>query len=381
MSNIFSALTDEQRSLKEVAAVFAAEKITPVSKKFDESAEFPREILREAQDLGLFNLSLPVEYSGTGLSLYDSCLVVEEISGACSGFGTSIVANDLALTPIAISGTPEQKNKFIKKLIDEKKLASFCLSEPNAGSDAGGIQTTIKDCGDHFLLNGSKQWITNAGYADQFTVFATADRTLKHKGIACLVVDRGLEGIEVGKHEDKLGQRASNTCPITFTDVKVPKENLIGEIGTGFKTAMLTLDFSRPITAAIATGISAAALKHAIEYAKQRKQFGKAIAEFQAIQFMLADMHTDLEASRHLTFHSAALIDRGINASLESSMAKRFAADACMKIATDAVQIFGGNGYTKDYPVEKLMRDAKLLQIYEGTSQVQRLVIAREILG
>ena len=376
----FFGITEEQESLREIAGRFAADKIRPVAAELDEKAKFPADLIREGHSLGLINLTLPTEYGGSGLSIFDACLVIEEIARGCSGFATSMVANDLALTPIKIGGTHEQKQKFIKPLAESAGLASFCLTEPGAGSDAAGLQTTVEDGGDVWIINGAKQWITNAGYASQFTVFATADRAKKHKGICCIVVPKSTPGVAVGQHENKMGQRCSDTCRVTFDNVRVPKDHMIGAVGEGFKIAMQTLDASRPMTAAIAVGIGRAACEHAIGYAKERKQFGSPIANFQAIQFMLADMATGVDSGRLLTWRSAWLLDQGRSASIESSMAKRVSADTAMSVATDAVQIFGGYGYTKEYPVEKLMRDAKLLQIYEGTSQIQRIVIARELL-
>jgi acyl-CoA dehydrogenase len=375
-----SGLSSEQESLREIAYRFAADKIRPIAPSLDERAEFPLALISEGHSLGLINLTLPVEYGGSGLSIFDACLVIEEIAWGCSGFATSMVANDLALTPIRIGGSAEQKQRFIKPLAESGGLASFCLTEPGAGSDAGGLQTTVEDGGECWIINGSKQWITNAGHAAQFTVFATHDKSKKHKGICCLVVPRNTPGVSVGHHENKMGQRCSDTCRVTFDNVRVPKDQMIGGLGEGFKIAMQTLDASRPMTAAIAVGIARAASEHAVSYAKERKQFGQAIAGFQGIQFMLADMVTGVDASRLLTWRAAWLLDQGKSASIESSMAKRLSADTAMSVATDAVQIYGGYGYTKEYPVEKLMRDAKLLQIYEGTSQIQRLVIARELL-
>jgi acyl-CoA dehydrogenase len=375
-----SGLSPEQESLREIAYRFAADKIRPVAAGLDERAEFPKAVIQEGQSLGLINLTLPVECGGSGLSIFDACLVIEEIAWGCSGFATSMVANDLALTPIKIGGNEEQKRRFIEPIASSGQLASFCLTEPGAGSDAAGLQTTVEDAGDCWVINGSKQWITNAGHASQFTVFATIDKTKKHKGICCLAVPRNTPGISVGHHENKMGQRCSDTCRVTFDNVRVPKDHMIGVPGEGFAIAMKTLDASRPMTAAIAVGIARAACEHAIGYAKERKQFGAAIGTFQGIQFMLADMATGVDAARLLTWRSAWLLDEGKSASLESSMAKRVSADTAMSVATDAVQIFGGYGYTKEYPVEKLMRDAKLLQIYEGTSQIQRIVIARELL-
>jgi len=374
------ALTEEQLALIAESRKFATDAISPIAKDLDERSEFPQALLKEAAKLGLVNLVQDSEFGGSGLSLHDACLVIEELAAGCAGVTTSIVANDLALLPIKIGGSKEQHQRLIKPIATQAKLASFCLSEPGAGSDAAGITTHVQKKGDKYVLNGTKQWITNGGVSSQFTVFATLDKNLRHKGICCLVVDANAKGIKRGNHENKLGQRCSNTVQLNFEDVEVPSENLIGKEGEGFKIAMRTLDLTRPMTAIIAVGIARAAYHHAIDYAKTRKQFGKNISEFQGLQFMLADMATNIEAARLLTLRSAIMLDLGKNASLLSSMAKRFAADMGMEVTTNAVQVFGGYGYTKDYPVEKLMRDAKLMQIYEGTSQIQRIVIAREIL-
>jgi acyl-CoA dehydrogenase len=372
--------SEEQQALRDAARKFAEQEIRSVAPRFDRSGEFPVDLINNAREHGFMNFCLDPAHGGLGLSLFDACLVIEELAAGCSGVSTSLVANDLALTPIQLAGNPEQKKSFIQPIIEGKKLASFCLSEPNAGSDAAGLSTTLTLDGDDCVINGSKQWITNGGYASQFTVFATTDKNLRHKGICCVVVPADTKGVSVGSHEDKLGQRCSNTVPITFDNVRVPQKNLISKSGEGFSTAMKTLDFSRPMTAIVAVGIAKAALNYSLAYSQERKQFGSPIASFQAIQWMLADIATETDAARLLTLRAAALIDSGYTASLESSMAKRLAADIAMDATVNAVQIFGGNGYTKDYPVEKLMRDAKLMQIYEGTSQVQRLVIARELL-
>lgn len=374
------AFSDEQETLRSETRKFAEREIVPKAGALDEASEFPKEILFKAHQNGFMNLSIPTEYGGSGLGLFDASLVIEEIARGCSGVATSLVANDLALTPILVGGSDEQKKKFVKPIAETGAFASFGLTEPGAGSDAGGLSTTAVKEGDSYVINGAKQWITNAGYAAQYTVFATMDKSKKHKGISCFVVPSDTPGITKGRHENKMGQRCSNTVALTFENVRIPEANRIGKEGEGFAIAMETLDISRPMTAAIAVGIGQAAYEHARAYAKERKQFGQTIGSFQAIQFMLADMITEVEASRLLTLKAAALIDSGKRASLESSMAKRFSADTAMKVSTDAVQIFGGYGYTKDYPVEKLMRDAKLLQIYEGTSQIQRVVIAKEIL-
>ena len=374
-------LDQDQIALRDEARRFFGAEVLPHAGKWDEEEHFPAEAIRKAAELGLMNLTLPAEYGGTGLSVFDASLVIEEAGYGCAGFCTSLLSNDLALTPIAIGGTEEQKKRFISDIVSQQKIASFCLSEPQAGSDAGGISTSIKKDGDHYIVNGSKQWITNGGVASQFTVFGTIDKEKGHKGICCIVVSSDTPGVTIGKREEKMGQRCSDTVPILFEDVRVPKENLIGEEGEGFSIAMKTLDHSRPLTAMGAVGIGRRAVEESIQYAKERKQFGRPIASFQGIQFIIADMKTEVEAARLLTLNAARILDTGKSATLESSMAKRYAADIAMKAATDAVQVFGGNGYTKDYPVEKLMRDAKLIQIYEGTSQIQRVVIARELLA
>lgn len=373
-------LSDEQRALQEEARRFSKKEIKPVAIDLDESSKFPENIINKAADLGFTNLSISSDYGGTGLGLVDSCLVIEEIAWGCAGVSTSMVANDLALTPIQIGGNDRQKEQFIGDLIANKKLASFCLTEPGAGSDAASISTSMVRDGDNYIINGAKQWITNGGYSSQFTVFATIEKAKGYKGICCIVVPSDLPGITIGHHENKMGQRCSNTVAITFDNVKVPVGNRIGEEGEGFKIAMKTLDHSRPLTAIVAVGNARAAFEYARAYSVERKQFGRSIADFQAIQFMLADMATEIDAARLLTLRSAQMLDEGRRATLESSMAKRYAADIGMKVTTDAVQIYGGYGYTKEFPVEKCMRDAKLMQIYEGTSQIQRIVIARELL-
>jgi acyl-CoA dehydrogenase len=373
-------LSEEQEALQSVARDFAREQIAPYAGNWDAEGHFPPELTAKAHALGLCNLLQPSSYGGTGLSNLDACVVIEELAAGCAGVTTSLVANDLALTPILVGGTEEQKRSFISPITAAPQLVSFCLTEPGAGSDAGGITTQAIKKGDRYLISGTKQWITNGGVASQYTVFATLDSSQRHRGITCFVVPADTPGITRGAHENKMGQRCSNTVQVSFDAVEVPERNRIGAEGEGFAIAMKTLDLSRPLTASIAVGIARAAYEHALQYAKERTQFGQAIANFQAIQFMLADMRTNIEAGRLLTLQSSAMLDAGAQATLYSSMAKRFAADMAMQVTTDAVQIFGGYGYTRDYPVEKLMRDAKLMQIYEGTSQVQRLVIAREIL-
>jgi len=374
-------LTDEQRLLEETAARFAREEIAPVAAHYDQTAEFPREIIQRAWELGLASTALPSEHGGIGLSLVDTCLVVEKIAWGCAGIGTSIMCNDLGLMPIILAGSEAQQREWLRPCAERFMLVSFCLSEPNAGSDVAGLQLLAERDGPDYRLTGTKCWITNGGEADLYTVFATLDRQTRHRGICAFVVPADAPGITRGKKEDKMGQRASDTRVINFDGVRVPASQRLGDEGEGFKIAMRTLDRTRPSIAALATGIAQRALDESVAYAKERKAFGAPIGSFQAVQFMLADMAKDVEASRLLTLQSAWMIDRGQRASKHSSFAKCFATDAAMRVTTDAVQIFGGNGYTKDYPVEKLMRDAKLMQIYEGTNQVQRLVIARELLS
>jgi acyl-CoA dehydrogenase len=372
-------LNDEERALQDAARKFAREVVRPKAAHYDEVAEFPRDLIAKAFEMGLMNLTVPPELGGAGISHLAQALIAEEVAWGCSAVATSMVANDLALLPILLAGTPEQKRRFVTPFVEGLKFTSFGLTEPGAGSDVAGMATTARLEGDHYVLNGAKCFITNGGVAEQFTVFATLDRAKRHAGLVCLVVQGRPKGLTVGKHENKMGQRASNTVTLTFEDVHVPVENRIGAEGEGFRVAMETLDNSRPLTAMFAVGVARAALEHCLEYAQTRKQFGKPIREFQAIQFMLADMAKDIHAARLLSLQSAWMLDAGQRNTLVSSYAKCFAADMAMRVTTDAVQVYGGYGYIKEYPVEKLMRDAKLIQIYEGTSQIQRIVIAREL--
>ncbi len=372
-------LTDEQKNLRELAHDFAAKEIRPVAWEYDKDGTWPQDILQKAWEVGLMNTHISEEYGGPGLGYLDGCLIEEELSWGCSGIQTSLGCNGLATAPIALGGSEETKKKYLTPLTEELKLASFCLTEPDAGSDVSGMRTTAVRKGDKYILNGSKCFITNGGHADYYTVYAKTDKDAGHRGISAFVVEREW-GVQVDKKEDKLGQRASNTATISFNDVEVPAENLLGEENKGFKLAMMTLDRTRPGVAAMATGIARAAFEFATDYSKERVQFGVPIAMHQAIQFMIADMATEIEAARLLTWKSATMLDNGERNTLVSSHAKRFAADTAMKVATDAVQVYGGYGFIKEYPVEKLFRDAKIMQLYEGTSQIQRLVIARETL-
>ena len=373
-------LSEEQSALQEMARKFAANEIRPRAEECDRSGSFPEEILRKAFELGLMTGFIPETYGGAGLGSLESCIIEEELGWGCSGITTSMTASGLALTPVLIAGTEEQKREFVAPFARELMYASFCLTEPGAGSDAGGIATTAKKDGDGYVLNGRKCFITNGSYASQYTVFASTDRSKGHKGLSAFVVPRSFPGVSPGKKEDKMGQRASDTSDVLFEDVRVPAGNLLGKEGDGFKIAMKTLDVGRPSVAAMSVGVARAAYEHAMQYSKERVQFGTPIAMNQAIHFLLADMAMDIEAARLLTYKSAWLHDQGRRNTKESAFAKAFAADLAMRVTTDAVQIFGGYGYMRDYPVEKLMRDAKLLQIYEGTSQIQRVGIAKEIM-
>src|SRR6187401_2919244 len=372
-------LTGEQRSLRELAREFAEKEIRPKAAEYDEHQTHPADVIAKAHELGLMNLHVPESLGGLGLSTFEGILVGEELNRGCSGIGTTLGANGLGAGPVIIAGSEEQQATWLPPLLEEPILCSFGLSEPEAGSDVAKLKTTAERRGDEYVLNGSKTFITNAGYASWTVVFAKTDASKGHRGISAFIVPMDTPGVTIEKHLDKMGQRSTDTSAFALTDVVVPAANLLGAEGEGFKIAMRTLDFTRPGTAAGAVGVAQAAYEHAVEYAKQRVTFDVPIAMHQGVNFMIADMATQIEAARLLVWQSAWLHDMGQRATLKSSFAKLFAADAVMKVTTDAVQVFGGYGYIKEYPVEKLMRDAKLFQIYEGTSQIQRLVIAREI--
>jgi acyl-CoA dehydrogenase len=372
-------LTEEQRNIRELAHDFAEKEIRPVAWEYDRDATWPEQIISQAWEVGLMNSQLPEKYGGAGASYVDGVLIGEELAWGCAAIGTTLGTNELAAMPVLLGGSEKIKAAYLGMLTEEPKLASFCLTEPDAGSDVSAMRTTAVRRGDKYVINGSKVFISNGGYAEWYTVYAKTDKDAGHRGISAFVVPRD-DTVTVDKHEDKMGLRASNTAAISFNETEVPAENLLGDENHGFKLAMMTLDRTRPGVAAMATGIARAAFEFATEYSKQRVQFGVPIAMHQAIQFMIADMATEIEASRLLAWQSAVLLDQGKRNTLQSSHAKRFAADTAMKVATEAVQIYGGYGFIKDYPVEKLMRDAKVMQLYEGTSQIQRLVIAREIL-
>lgn len=371
--------TDEQVALIEMAARFTRERIIPVAAECDRKAEFPKDVFEAGWELGLVNPTVPPEYGGAGLGELDNALIAEQLAYGCTGIQTSMLANTLALTPILLAGNEDQKKKYLGMLTSSPSFASYCTTEPTGGSDVAGLRTRYQKHGDDYVLNGEKCWITNATFASFYVVFATSNPDTRHKGIAAFIVDRDTPGLKVGKHEDKLGQRASDTAAVHFEDVVVPKQNLLAPDGHGFKLAMETFNQTRPDIGAMATGLSQRCLDESLAYAKERKSFGQAIIEHQMVQAMIADMAIHTEATRLLYQKAAWNLDNGVRDPIVSSYAKAFGADRAMQTAIDAVQVFGGNGYVRDYPVEKLMRDAKVLQIYEGTSQIQRMVIARSL--
>src|SRR3954451_15713329 len=366
--------------MRELAHNFAEKEIRPVAWEYDKDGTWPQDVINKAWEVGLMNTHITEDYGGARRDYLSGCLIEEEMGWGCSGIGTSLMANGLASAPVTLGGSEETKKKYLGMLCEEPKLASFCLTEPDAGSDVSGMKTRAVKQGDKYILNGSKCFITNGTYADWFTVYAKTDPDAGHRGMSAFVVDANSPGVTVDKKEDKMGQRASNTATISFNDVEVPAENLLAEENKGFKLAMMTLDRTRPGVAAMAVGIARAAFEFASGYAKERVQFGVPIAMHQAVAFMIADMATKIEASRLLVWESTVLLDQGKRNTLVSSHAKRFAADTAMEVTMDAVQVYGGYGFIKEYPVEKLMRDAKIMQLYEGTSQIQRLVIAKEVL-
>ena len=374
-------LTPEQKVLQEKARKFAKEVISPVAAKHDQEGTFPLEVMEKAYREGFFTPLVPKQHGGQGLGVLDTCILSEELTAGCMGMYVSIFVSTLALYPIIRFGTEEQKERFLKPFCSKFSIASYCLSELTVGSDPASMKTTAVFNGDHYVLNGTKMWITNGGYADFYLVFATTDPQKKHKGIISLIVPSSLEGVSHGEPIDKMGQRASNTTAVTFKNVRVPTKNLLGGEGEGFKKAMAALDITRPMIAIGAVGIARTAMELASHYALKRVQFGVPIARHQAVQFMLADMAKDIEAARLLVYKAAWLADQGIRNSKEASIAKAFAADMAMRVTTDAVQIYGAMGYTKWHPVEKLMRDAKVIQIYEGSAQVMRMIIARQLLS
>ncbi|MDA8243673.1 MAG: acyl-CoA dehydrogenase family protein [Elusimicrobia bacterium] len=374
-------LSEQQVMIRDLARKIAQEKIKPVAAQYDESEEFAWPVMKVLAESDLFGIYLPEAYGGLGGGIMEMCLVTEELSRACGGIALGYAGTALGTLPILLHGSEEQKKKYLPEIAAGRKLAAFCLTEAEAGSDAGSIKTTARKEGDKYILNGVKQWITNAGEADIYTVIALTDKNKGVRGASAFIVEKGTKGMEFGKKEKKMGIRASATREVIFTDCEVPAANLISREGMGFIAAMKTLDTSRPGVAAQAVGIAQGALDHALDYSRTRVQFGAPISSFQAVQHMLADMGTQVEAARALTYSVARLVDSGAKSvSKESAMAKLFASDVAMKVSVDAVQILGGYGYMRDYPVEKYMRDAKITQIYEGTNQIQRNVIAANMI-
>lgn len=373
-------LNEQQEMIRELSRKVAVEKIRPVAAKHDEEQTFPWDVVRELAAADLFAIFIPEQYGGLGGGVLELCIAVEELSRACGGIALALAASALGSFPLILFGSEEQKRKYLPDLAAGKKLAAFALTEPNAGSDAASIQTTAAKDGDSYVLNGTKQWITNAGEAEIYTVVAMTDRSKGARGATAFLLEKGMPGFEFGKKENKLGIRASATREIILRDCRVPKGNVLGAEGLGFIVAMKTFDQSRPGVAAQAVGIAQGALDEAMAYARERVQFGKPIASFQGLQFMLADMATEIEAARALVYQTARSIDAGEkNIAKESAMCKVFASDVAMKVTINAVQVFGGYGYMKEYPVEKMMRDAKITQIYEGTNEIQRGVIASNL--
>ena len=374
-------LNEQQEMIRDLSRKVAVEKIRPVAAKHDEEQTFPWDVVRELAAADLFAIFIPEQYGGLGGGVLELCIAVEELSRACGGIALALAASALGSFPLILFGSEEQKRKYLPELAAGKKLAAFALTEPNAGSDAASIQTTAVKDGDSYVLNGTKQWITNAGEAEIYTVVAMTDRSKGARGATTFILEKGMPGFEFGKKENKLGIRASATREIILRDCRVPKGNVLGAEGLGFIVAMKTFDQSRPGVAAQAVGIAQGALDEAMAYARERVQFGKPIASFQGLQFMLADMATEIEAARALVYQTARTIDAGEkNIAKESAMCKVFASDVAMKVTVNAVQVFGGYGYMKEYPVEKMMRDAKITQIYEGTNEIQRGVIASNLI-
>jgi acyl-CoA dehydrogenase len=373
------SLSEELLEIQARARKFSQEEILPIAAEYDRKGEVPPRLAEKAKAAGLMNVTIPKEYGGMSYGALESAIIAEEMGAACAGISITILVNGLALTPFLIAGSDGQKEKFLRPVAEGAKLAAFCLTEREAGSDAGSLKTTALPDGDDFVINGQKCFITSGGLAEVMTVFALTDPTRGPRGVSAIIVPADTPGIRVTKVEDKMGQRASNTVELAFENVRVPQANLLGKPGRGFSIALQTLDFGRSGVAALSVGVARAALEYATAHAKERQQFGAPIVTNQGVSFMLADMATKVEAARLLSWQAAWNADQGNRATAKSAMAKCFASDTAMEVTTNAVQILGGVGYMRDYPVEKLMRDAKLLQIYEGTNQIQRMVIARKL--
>jgi len=372
-------LSDDLKMLQQMARDFTAQEITPKAEHYDVSGEWPWPLFHKAREVGLVNLNIPEEYGGMGASVLEECLIAEEMAYGCSGIQTALMLNQLAMLPILIGGNNDQKKKYFPWLIEEGKVAAYCMTEPDAGSDVAGIKTTAIRQGDTYILNGSKTWITDGPVASFFTVFAKTDPDAGHKGMSCFIVERDWPGVSTSKPLEKMGQHAAQACQVFFENVEVPAANLLGTEGGGFMIGMGVFDKSRPPVAAAALGVARRALDESVRYAGERTAFGQPISRFQGVGFMLSDMAIRVEAGRHLAYKSAWDVDNGHRNTMSAAIAKSFCADAAMQNATDAVQVFGGNGYSREYPVEKLMRDAKIYQIYEGTTQIQKQIILREL--
>ncbi|MDP2943838.1 MAG: acyl-CoA dehydrogenase [Candidatus Omnitrophota bacterium] len=374
-------LSENQKMIQQLCRQIADEKIKPIAAEYDKTEKFPWDVIKIFAQSDLFTIFVPTEYGGTGGGVLDLCIATEELSRACGGIAVCYAASALGTFPIILFGNEEQKKKYLPDLASGRKIAAFGITEPEAGSDASAIKTTAKKHGNHYILNGTKHFITNGGEAEVYTIVAMTDKTKGARGASAFIVEKGAPGFTFGKKEDKMGIRASPTSELVFSDCKIPEENLLAKEGMGFIVTMKTFDKSRPGVAAQALGIAQGALDAAVKYAKERQQFGKSISSFQGIQWMLADMATEIEAARSLVYSVARAIDAGVkDISKDSAMAKLYASDVAMRVTTDAVQIFGGYGYMKDYPVEKYMRDAKITQIYEGTNQIQRNIIALQLI-
>ena len=373
-------LTEEQEMLVKLARDFTADNIIPVAAEYDEKAIFPDEIFHKARELGIVNMLIPEDFGGMGATAFEEALVGEEIGYGCTGIGTSITTNSLGMLPILVAGNDKQKEYWLgERLAEQGQFVSYGVTEANAGSNVVGIETRAEKNGAGWVINGSKTFITNASHANFFTIFAKTDPSAGHRGMTCFIVDRDMLGVSVGKKFDKLGQRASDTAEIVFENVEVPEENIVGEIGQGFYIAMKVFDHSRPGVAAAACGLQRRALDESVKYAGEREAFGVPIYQHQAVGHKIADMAINYEASRMLTWQAAWQVDNGIFNPKVPAYAKAFAADMATKAAVDAVQVFGGYGFMKEYPVEKLLRDVKIFQIYEGTSEIQRNIIVREL--
>ncbi len=372
-------LTDDQKAIQEAARTFTRKEIIPIAAELDRTMEYPHEAVKKAHAAGLLNPSIPSSAGGLGLSVFEQCLLSEEFGYGCTGIGTAFTANDLALAPLLVAGTPEQIKEFATPMTEAPLMAAYCVTEPGAGSDVAGIRTTAKLEGDNYVVNGSKMWITNASVANWYFVLAITTPGIGPKGMSGFLMPAKLPGISPGKKEVNLGQRCSDTRGVSFENVILPKKYLLGKEGEGFKIAMAAFDHTRPLVAAGAVGLGRRALEESAKYAMERKAFGKPIAEHQAITFMIADMAKDVEAGRLLMYKSACEMDAGRKNTKYASFAKCFAGDTAVKVAADAIQVFGGYGFNTEYPVEKLYRDSKIFQIYEGTSQIQRMIISRHV--